>query len=50
MYGTQPGWYHDFCCCYWRFYNGRGEEVAVISDEAYARGNFTPRDIVLASS
>jgi hypothetical protein len=50
MIGTQPGWCHDFCRCYWRFYDCRGQLVATIADEAYAREGFWPRDIILATS
>lgn len=50
MIGTQSGWWHDPCWRYWRFYDRRGQEIATISDEAFARERFSPRDIVLASS
>lgn len=50
LYTTRSGIWHDFTMCAWRFYDSRGQQVAIITDEAYDRVGFTPRDIVLATS
>lgn len=50
MTGTQPGWWYEPAMCCWHFHDSRGERVATVTDEAYFRAGFTPRDLVLATS
>ena len=50
IHRTQPGYWHDPAMCTWKMYDGRGQLVAVITDEAYARAGFSPRDLTLATS
>lgn len=46
MIGTEPGWWHDFAWCCLRFYDRRGQQVAVITDEAWCRAGISPRALV----
>jgi hypothetical protein len=44
MIGTRPGCWHNFATCEWWFYNRRGQRVAVITDDAYARAGVRLRE------